>query len=65
MYIMPHHLPSDRTMPSCARQLANCATLRPAPQKKPRQQAPTPLAPMTLAQGDNFVSAVDQHRYFA
>ena len=46
-------------MPSCARQLANSANSRPAPQKKSRQQAPTPLAPMTLAQGDNFVSAIN------
>ena len=50
-------------MPSCARQLAKSAESRPVPEKKSRQQAPIPLAPMTLAQGDNFVSVVDQQLF--
>lgn len=46
-------------MPSCARQLANSADIdsrSAGPLKKHRRQPPTPLAPMTLSRGGNFVS---------
>ena len=55
-------------MPSCAKQLANSADVDAryaAPLKKSRRQAPTPLAPMTLSQGDNFVSMATVATYTA